>query len=135
MKNIKFAQVCLASVAVFALSQGFCAQKAAHDDDITIAATETTDGTTENTNAAKSKHYLSDAAITARVKEKYIQEKLFDKKNISAMGIHVKTIDGIVHLSGKVKDKAQEENAISIAKTIEGVKDVKSTIKVKEEKK
>jgi len=133
MKKIKFAQVCLASIAVFTLSQGFCAEKAAQEDDMTISATEKTDGT--NNKAGKSNNYLSDATITARIKEKFIQEKLFDKMNIAAMGIHVKTINGIVHLSGKVKDKAQEENAISIAKTIEGVKDVESTIKVKKEKK
>lgn len=81
------------------------------------------------------KSYLSDAEITAKVKEKFIAEKLFGKEKIAAMGIHVKTTKGIVYLKGKVTSQEQADNAIALAKKVDGVKDVKSSIKVKAEKK
>lgn len=79
----------------------------------------------------ESKNYLSDAEITAKVKEKFIEEKLFGKEKISAMGIHVKTNKGVVYLRGKVGSQEQADNAVSLAKSVSGVKDVKSLIKVK----
>jgi len=82
----------------------------------------------------KSKHPLSDTAITAKVKEKFIQEKFFDKKNVKPMSVHVKTINGIVYLTGKVRTKEQADNAVSIAQSVSGVKEVKSKIKVKDMK-
>lgn len=75
---------------------------------------------------------LTDSEITSKVKEKFIEDKLFSKKEMSAMNIRVKTSDGVVHLSGNLKEKAQEDKAIEAAKSINGVKDVKSEFKIKE---
>ncbi|MBS0285844.1 MAG: BON domain-containing protein [Proteobacteria bacterium] len=77
------------------------------------------------------KQYLSDSDITAKVKEAFIKEKLFGKEKISAMGVHVKTKKGVVTLSGKVSSQADADNAVKIAKGVEGVHDVKSDLKVK----
>ncbi|MFI4938119.1 MAG: BON domain-containing protein [Candidatus Berkiellales bacterium] len=78
----------------------------------------------------KAESIFSDTAITAKVKEKFIQEKWFEKKDLPIMGIHVKTMNGVVHLEGKVNTKEQADTAISIAKSVEGVKDVKSELVV-----
>lgn len=81
-----------------------------------------------------SAHPLKDLEITAKVKEQFIQQKLFDKSNVPAMAIHVKTVHGMVYLTGKVHDKQQADNAISISQGINGVKGVKSEIKIIETK-
>ncbi|MGD9592117.1 MAG: BON domain-containing protein [Candidatus Berkiella sp.] len=83
----------------------------------------------------ETKQYLSDSEITAKVKETFVKEKLFGKEKISAMGIHVKTNKGIVTLTGKATSLEDAQNAIKLAKSVEGVKDVKSKIKVKTAKK
>lgn len=92
------------------------------------AATNTTSTASEN------KHLLSDTKITTMVKEKFVSEKLFDKKDISFFGVHVKTVNGVVYLKGKVGNQKQADNAVNIAKSVEGVKEVKSKIEVKTQK-
>jgi hyperosmotically inducible protein len=103
---------------------------AAIDEETMIIANEDMESTKKEMG-----NFLSDSEITAKVKEKFIAEKLFGKEKISAMGIHVKTNKGIVTLTGKVDSKENEENAIKLTKTVDGVKDVKSKIKVKAAKK
>jgi osmotically-inducible protein OsmY len=68
---------------------------------------------------------IDDATITTRVKTAFINDK-----DIGAMRIDVDTFKGVVTLSGRVKSKAEETRAISLAKTIRGVVDVKSTLQV-----
>lgn len=74
---------------------------------------------------------LSDTAITARVKEEFIAEKLFGDNEISSLTISVKTVHGIVYLSGTADNKDQLNTAISLAKQVPGVKKVESKVKVK----
>jgi hyperosmotically inducible protein len=74
---------------------------------------------------------MSDDAITTKVKAEYVKEKLFGDKPIAPMTIHVKTSHGIVHLSGTVESKDLEANAETIAKAVDGVKGVVSTVKIK----
>lgn len=73
----------------------------------------------------------NDAYITAKVKGSFIREKLFDDKPIAVTTIHVETKDGMVFLTGSVKNKAQETTAIRLAKEIKGVKSVESKLEVK----
>lgn len=80
---------------------------------------------------SKSKHPFSDTALTAKVKEKFIEEKLFGKEKVAAMTVHVKTINSIVFLTGKVSSQEQADTAVSLAKSVNGVKAVRSQIKVK----
>jgi osmotically-inducible protein OsmY len=68
---------------------------------------------------------IDDATITTRVKTAFINDK-----EVGAMRIDVDTFKGVVTLSGQVKSKQEEEKAIALAKSINGVVDVKSTLQV-----
>lgn len=134
----KLTHILLGSVPAFFLAQGLAiAAPETTIDEEAIIITENTEApaATENKDTKEIKTVLSDTEITAKVKAKFIEEKLMDKKDVAAFKVHVKTKKGIVHLSGKVTDKEQAENAIKFAKEVEGVKDVKSTIIVKAAKK
>ena len=69
---------------------------------------------------------MSDTAITAKVKAGLAAEK-----DTSALAVKVETEKGVVMLSGFVDSKAEAERAEKVAKGVEGVSSVKSTIKVK----
>ncbi|MEH6436153.1 BON domain-containing protein [Massilia sp. DD77] len=68
----------------------------------------------------------SDAAITSKVKASLVAEP-----DLSGMKIDVDTEKGVVMLSGFVESKAEADKAVRVAKGVEGVTKVKSTIKVK----
>jgi hyperosmotically inducible protein len=68
---------------------------------------------------------MDDATITARVKT-----VLLNDRQVVATKIEVSTAAGIVTLSGSVKSKAEETRAIEVARTVTGVRDVKSTLVV-----
>jgi hyperosmotically inducible periplasmic protein len=76
--------------------------------------------------AAKTGKAISDTVITTKVKA-----DLFKEPELSAMAIHVETEKGVVMLSGFVDSKADAEKAVRLAKSVEGVTQVKSAIKVK----
>lgn len=70
--------------------------------------------------------YIDDAAITTRVKTAIFNEpalKLFD--------IGVTTEDKVVHLTGSVKTRAEIAKAVEVARKVQGVKAVKSELKIK----
>ncbi len=79
----------------------------------------------------KSKHVMADSAITAKVKGLYVREKLFGDKDISVMGVKVDTTNGVVYLTGTVETQAEADNAVKLAKSINGVKKVESKLEVK----
>lgn len=85
-------------------------------------ATQVKTNTQSTTESAK--QGFSDTAITAKVKEKFIAEKLFGDKPIDAMTIHVNTKEGVVYLTGKTDNQDRLNTAMDIAKKVEGVKDV-----------
>src|ERR671937_338176 len=68
---------------------------------------------------------IDDATITARVKT-----ALLNDPDVGAMKIDVDTTQGVVTMSGVVKNKAEESRAIELARKTPGVKDVKSTLQV-----
>lgn len=78
----------------------------------------------------QSKHSMQDTAITAKIKGIYIREKLFSDKDISMTGVNVETTNGVVYLTGTVKTQAEVNNAIKLAKSIDGVKKVESKLDV-----
>lgn len=138
----KLTHILLSSVPAFFLAQGLAvAAPETMIDEEAIVITENTEAPAatehkgDHKDAKEVKTELSDTEITAKVKAKFIEEKLIDKKDVAAFKVHVKTKKGVVHLSGKVTDKEQAENAVKFAKEVEGVKDVKSTITVKPAKK
>lgn len=74
----------------------------------------------------ETKRALSDSAITSKIKSKYLVEK-----NFRSLDVSVKTKDGVVILSGFVKDQSTKTRAEQIAKATEGVKLVKNALVVK----
>ena len=76
--------------------------------------------------AARTGKVVADSVITTKIKA-----DLFKEPELSAMAIHVETEKGVVMLSGFVDSKAHAEKAVTLAKSVEGVTQVKSAIKVK----
>jgi len=68
---------------------------------------------------------IDDATITARVKT-----ALLNDPDIEFTRIDVDTVKGVVSLSGRVTSKEQQERAIAIARKVNGVRDVKSTLQI-----
>jgi hyperosmotically inducible protein len=76
--------------------------------------------------AARTGKVVADSVITTKIKA-----DLFKEPELSAMAIHVETEKGVVMLSGFVDSKADADKAVRLAKSVEGVTNVKSAIKVK----
>ena len=68
---------------------------------------------------------VDDATITTRVKTALLNEKGMDPTRID-----VQTFNGVVTLTGRVKNKEDETKAVAVARTIRGVTDVKSTLQI-----
>jgi hyperosmotically inducible periplasmic protein len=78
---------------------------------------------------AHPKAFVRDSVITAKIKSKLAAE------HITSLGrIHVDTDEsGVVWLSGSARSQEALERAMSIARETEGVKDVNSTLKVRQD--
>lgn len=70
--------------------------------------------------------YVSDSAMTAKVKSALLAEK-----GLKSTDISVETQDGTVQLSGFVVSSAQIDQAVDITKHVNGVKDVKNDLRLK----
>ena len=70
--------------------------------------------------------YVDDAAITAAVKAKFVEDK-----TVSAMAISVETLNGTVQLSGFAKSAAEKMQAENIARGVKNVKNVRNDIVVR----
>jgi len=68
---------------------------------------------------------IDDATITTRVKT-----SLLNDPDVGALRIDVDTFKGVVTLSGRVKSKDEEAKALTLARKIGGVTDVKSTLQI-----
>jgi len=73
--------------------------------------------------------YVDDSVITSRVKTRLIQDQA-----LKAFDIGVETFRGDVLLSGFVDSKDQIDRAVSVAKKVPGVKSVRNSLVVKQEK-
>jgi hyperosmotically inducible periplasmic protein len=89
------------------------------------SAAENTESTVKE-GAEKAETAVKDTAITTAVKTKFAADD-----TVSASSISVETTNGVVHLTGTVKSKAEADKAIQIAKKVDGVKKVKSELVVK----
>jgi osmotically-inducible protein OsmY len=76
--------------------------------------------------AAKAGDYASDTALTTKVKA-----ALLGEKNLKSLPISVETTKGVVTLSGDVISTAQIDQAVDVAKHVEGVKDVHNALELK----
>lgn len=68
---------------------------------------------------------LTDAYITAKVEAAVLKAKVFDDESIPLVGINASTSNGIVTLSGKVK---QQKSIVAIIKRVNDVNGVKKII-------
>jgi hyperosmotically inducible protein len=73
------------------------------------------------------KAFVKDSVITTKIKSKLAAD------HITSVGrIHVDTdADGVVWLSGSAHTQEAIDHAVSVAKSTEGVKDVRSSLKVR----
>ena len=76
----------------------------------------------------KAKGYVSDSATTLAVKA-----KLLAAEGVPSMSISVETTNGVVHLTGHVKEQDQIAKAENAAKSVEGVQSVQNDLVVKPE--
>ena len=83
-------------------------------------------GTSSSESGRTAGQTIDDATVTAKVKAALLQAS-----DVKATDINVDTVKGTVTLKGSVETQAQSDRAASIAKGIEGVKNVQSTLMVK----
>lgn len=74
-------------------------------------------------------NFMDDSTITAKVKA-----ALVDHENIKSTDISVKTDQKVVTLSGFVESQAQAEEAVKVAKGVEGVTSVSDKLHVRDSK-
>lgn len=68
---------------------------------------------------------IDDTTITTRVKTAMLNDP-----NVGGLRIDVDTFKGVVTLSGRVKNQAERDQAIALARTIDGVSEVKDALQV-----
>jgi hyperosmotically inducible protein len=69
--------------------------------------------------------YASDATVTTKVKAAIVADK-----QLSALDIAVETNNGVATLTGSVGSSAEADHAATVARGVEGVKQVMNNIKV-----
>jgi osmotically-inducible protein OsmY len=69
----------------------------------------------------------TDASITAAIKM-----KMADDPVVSAMKVNVDTTDGKVALNGTVQNAAEADQAVALARSVDGVKSVESNLVVRQ---
>ena len=79
-----------------------------------------TDSTTDTTG-----QYLDDAAITAKVKAAFAEDKW-----VKGIDISVRTDHGVVDLTGNVKSKDESDRATDLATKVKGVRAVHNNLTV-----
>ncbi|HXE81410.1 MAG TPA: BON domain-containing protein [Vicinamibacterales bacterium] len=90
----------------------------------TTGAAATTGATTEAGDPALAEQ-MSDAGITARVQSKFFLDDMVKGRNID-----VTTSGGTVTLDGEVRNELERDQAIALARSVDGVRDVRSRLQV-----
>lgn len=70
--------------------------------------------------------YVTDASLTTKVKAALLAEP-----ELKSLEIHVETVKGTVHLSGRVGSEAAIQKAVEVARNVKGVKMVKNELRLK----
>ena len=83
-----------------------------------------------DTDRANPATFVKDSAITTKIKSKLAAEHPGSLKHISVDTDK----NGIVWMSGTVNNQAEADQALTIAKNTEGVKTVKSDLKVQKDR-
>lgn len=80
---------------------------------------------TGSTKMRRSAHPVDDSVITTKVKGKFMADKQIRKDNIE-----IKTVDGVVELTGTARSNAKARHAVAVARKVNGVKSVKNDITI-----
>ena len=116
-------------MALASLSLAACSQESAEDktEQAMESAKDTADkmGDAAEQKMEEAGEYLSDSAITAKVKT-----ALFDNGGLDSSKISVETRNKTVYLSGTVATENDAETAGQLAEGVEGVEDVENDIVV-----
>lgn len=83
-------------------------------------------GCTETTTRESTGQYIDSAAITTKVKTAIAKDDA-----LSVFDINVETYKDVVQLSGFVETSAHKQRAATVARNVEGVKDVRNDLVVK----
>ena len=70
--------------------------------------------------------YVDDAVITTKVKA-----AIFEDKTVKSTEVNVETFKGVVQLSGFVSSHAAMNQAVEVARKVNGVKSVKNDMRLK----
>lgn len=88
---------------------------------IATPSTRNTIGERSQEAADDAERVISDSWITTKVRGSLLTDSAVEGHNVG-----IKTVEGVVHLSGHVKSEAARERAIQVAREIKGVKEVKA---------
>jgi hyperosmotically inducible protein len=80
---------------------------------------------TRNT-AGSAKIAVTDTVITTKIKADMIKDP-----DLKALDVHVETIHGVVMLSGFVASQTEANKAVDVARSVEGVAEVRNALKLK----
>ena len=127
MKSVKISKTLLAVMLGSALVSG----SALAEETTTNKAQNSASSAGEKIDSSMNKvgNFMDDSAITAKVKA-----ALVDHDNIKSTDISVKTEKAVVTLSGFVESQAQAEQAVKVAKEVEGVSSVSDKLHVRDGK-
>lgn len=125
MKNVWLPTV----VALSLFTVVGCSQESGNDEteEAMASAEQTAEkmGDAAEEQMEQASQYLSDAAITAKVKT-----ALFDNGGLDSSNISIETRDRVVYLSGTVSTDAAAETAGQLAAGVDDVEDVENDIVV-----
>ncbi len=127
MKSVKISKTLLAVMLGSALVSGSALAEETTMDKAQNSASSA--GEKIDSSMNKVGNFMDDSAITAKVKA-----ALVDHDNIKSTDISVKTEKAIVTLSGFVESQAQAEQAVKVAKEVEGVSSVSDKLHVRDGK-
>lgn len=96
----------------------------------TILAPVAANAEDADANRANPATFVKDSAITTKIKSQLASEHLGSLKHISVDTDR----DGVVWMTGTVNNQTEADQAIRIARNTEGVRDVKSNLKVQRDR-
>lgn len=125
MTRLKISKTVLAVVLGTTLASGYAMAENTTVDNAQSAASNA--GQKIDGSMNKVGNFMDDSAITAKVKA-----ALVDHKDVKSTDISVKTEKKVVTLSGFVESQAQAEQAVSVAKGVQGVASVSDKLHVRD---
>jgi hyperosmotically inducible protein len=132
MQKITLKAIVVAAASLFALS---ATAQNMHTDSLSSqqAASNASAAPAASASPASGTHvhrtptrYLADKTISTKIDTKFLADD-----DLKLRHLKVRTYKGVVHLSGYTETQDQADHAVAVAKDVEGVRSVRSTIKVK----